>query len=70
MFDLNIIFFILFVTILFAIGGLWIYSLLQERQKFRQVIDFAIEGMVISHKGNILDVNAQDRKSTRLNSSH
>ena len=62
MFDLNIIFFILFVTILFAIGGLWIYSLLQERQKFRQVIDFAIEGMVISHKGNILDVNAQALK--------
>lgn len=62
MFDLNITTIIMSVLVLFFIVSLWIYSLLQERKKFRQVIDFAIEGMIISHKGKIIEVNTQALK--------
>lgn len=44
------------------LGSLWIYALLKQRQKFKQIIDFAIEGMVVSHKGIVVEINEQALK--------
>jgi len=44
------------------LGMLWIYLLLKQRQKFKQLIDFAIEGLVISHKGRVVEINEQALK--------
>lgn len=48
--------------IILLLGIMWIYLLLKQRQKFKQLIDFAIEGMVISHKGCVVEINAQALK--------
>lgn len=55
--------FILFMmaAVLFF-SGVSLYIVLKQRQKFKQLIDFAIEGMVISHQGVIIDMNAQAMK--------
>lgn len=56
------------VTLVFITGSillfgiLWIYFLLKQRQKFKQLIDFAIEGLVISHKGYVVEINEQALK--------
>lgn len=47
---------ILFLTML------WIYLLTKQRQKFKQLIDFAIEGLIISHKGCVVEINDQALK--------
>jgi len=44
------------------LGMLWIYVLIIQRKKFKQLIDFAIEGLVISHKGLVIEINAQALK--------
>lgn len=44
------------------LGMMWIYFLLKQRQKFKQLIDFAIEGLVISHKGRVVEINEQALK--------
>jgi PAS domain S-box-containing protein len=55
-------------SLLFSVGTilsltmLWIYLLIKQRQKFKQLIDFAIEGMIISHKGCVVEINAQALK--------
>lgn len=41
---------------------LWIYLLTKQRQKFKQLIDFAIEGLIISHKGCVVEINDQALK--------
>ena len=38
---------------------MWIYFLIRQRQKFKQLIDLAIEGLVISHKGRVVEINEQ-----------
>jgi len=59
---------ITFDTMLIILGGvlllgiLWIYLLTKQRQKFKQLIDFAIEGLIISHKGCVVEINAQALK--------
>ena len=44
------------------LGIMWIYFLLKQRQKFKQIIDFAIEGMVVSYNGTIIEINEQALK--------
>lgn len=48
--------------VILLLGVMWIYLLLKQRQKFKQLIDFAIEGLVVSHKGRIVEINAQGLK--------
>jgi len=43
-------------------GAMWIYLLLNQRQRFKQLIDFAIEGLVISHKDYVVEINTQALK--------
>ncbi|WP_041959669.1 PAS domain-containing sensor histidine kinase [Sulfurospirillum arsenophilum] len=49
----------IFLGALLLLGMMWIYLLLKQRQKFKQLIDFAIEGLVISHKGLVIEINEQ-----------
>ena len=55
-------------SLLFSVGvilfvtTLWIYLLIKQRQKFKQLIDFAIEGLIISHKGCVVEINDQALK--------
>jgi len=55
------LFFIVGLLIL-VFGIMWIYLLLKQRQKFKQLIDLAIEGLVISHKGRVVEINEQALK--------
>jgi len=50
------------VGFILLVGSLWIYLLTQQKQKFKQLIDFAIEGMIVSHKGYVVEVNVQALK--------
>ena len=43
-------------------GMMWIVMLLKQRQKFKQLIGFAIEGLVVSHKGRVIEINEQALK--------
>ena len=53
---------VIFLGAILLLGMMWIYLLLKQRQKFKQLIDFAIEGLVISHKGRIVEINEQALK--------
>jgi PAS domain S-box-containing protein len=50
------------IGFILVFGIMWIYLLLKQRQKFKRLIDFAIEGLVISHKGRVVDINEQALK--------
>lgn len=62
MFSLTLFNILWFLTLILFIGLLWIYLLLKQHQKFKQLIDFAIEGLVVSHKGRIVEINEQALK--------
>lgn len=50
------------IGFILLVGILWIYLLLQQKRKFKKLIDFAIEGMVVSHKGRVIEINVQALK--------
>jgi len=59
--EYSTLFFIIgFLVLIF--GMMWIYFLIRQRQKFKQLIDLAIEGLVISHKGRVVEINGQALK--------
>ena len=48
--------------LIFLCVVMWIYFLIRQHQKFKQLIDLAIEGLVISHKGRVVEMNEQALK--------
>ncbi|WP_263832627.1 sensor histidine kinase [Sulfurospirillum oryzae] len=50
------------IGVILLLGAMWISLLLKQRQKFKQLIDFAIEGMVVSQKGHVIEINDQALK--------
>ncbi len=62
MFSLTPFTILLFLALVLFVGFMWSYLRLKQHQKFKQLIDFAIEGLVVSHKGCIVEINEQALK--------